>query len=289
MATRTDDRTKGGAKGGAARRRPAGTAQATTRRSIYDYSNDRLLPMELGQVASGFRVRRGFSLVYDGEHGLPAAVAHRAVATVNTWLVQHAAARFQLARSGKWESSLDVHGKKAVGNFIGRAFCDNVQDITWPSPDGLRNTPIDSGCPDLIPARYSGGDHEWTQFRKGGIEVKATCGALRPGPKPGYGESRVSRLAGVTWSAHHPFSRRVLGLVWDYIAGVPQVVGAFYAGGLRAEDFGDCKPDLSKRSGNSTNAAAIKSSGRAKFQWVCAYDNDEYVECFRRVLPACGL
>jgi hypothetical protein len=265
-------------------------AHATTRRSIYDYSNDRLLPMELGQVASGFRVRRGFSLVYDGDQrGLPAAVAHRAVETVNTWLVQHAAARFQLARSGKWESSLDVHGKKAVGNFVGRAFCDNVQDITWQAPDGLRNTPIDSGCPDLIPARYSGGDHEWTRFQKGGIEVKATCGALRPGPKPGYGESRVSRLAGVTWSAHHPFSRRVLGLVWDYIAGVPQVVGAFYAGGLRAGDFGDCKPDLSRRSGNSTNAAAIKSSGRAKFQWVCVYDDDEYVECFRRVLPACGL
>lgn len=287
---------KGDTKARAGEKRRAvltlGTKASDPQRGMYDYTNDRLTPMYIGSPVSKLRVRRGFKLVYDrAGNSIPASVVHRAVLTTNAWLAQHMDTKFALAKSGKRVSSLDVHGRKAVGNFAGRAVCDNIQDITWGSPTGLRNTPIDAGCPDLIPAADAAGNHRWSQFRRGGIEVKATCGRLRAGAAKSlrYDDSRIERMSGVTWSAHHPHSTRVLGLLWDNVTGVPQIVAAFYATGLTVANFGNCKPDLSRRGGNSTNASAIKSRGIAKFGWVCVFDDRAYIDRIRHMMPGCGL
>jgi len=278
-------------------RKPSRTVRSTEQpdfrgRGIYQYTSERLLPMDTGSPVSKLKLNSKAKIVYDAKgRSISPAVVRKAIVTVNTWLAQHMDAKFALARSGKRVSSLDVHGRKAIGNFIGRALCDNIQDITWNYTAGLRNTPIDSGCPDLVPAEYHGGDYNWRQFRYGGVEVKATCGRLRPG-KAGelrYEDSRIDHLSSFTWSAHHASCRRILGLLWDNVAGVPQVVGAFYANSLTARNYGDCKPDLSGRSGNSTNAAAIKRAGLCKFDWVCVFDDQRYIEAVRRMLPSCGL
>jgi len=297
MPKATTTRTRGKTKG-KTKRNPTWRSVVVERpdgfqgRGIYQYTSERLLPMDTGSPVPDFRIRPGARLVYDAKgRSISPAVVRRALVAVNAWLAQHMDTKFALAKSGKRVSSLDVHGKKAIGNFIGRALCDNVQDITWHSKAGLRNTPIDSGCPDLIPADRYDGNYDWRRFRHGGIEVKVTCGRLKSGAAAElrYEDSRIAHLSGFTWMAHHPQSRRVLGLLWDNVRGIPQVVGAFFTNTLSASSYGNCKPDLSTRAGNSTNAGAIKRRGLDRFGWVCMYDDEQYIEAVRRMMPHCGL
>lgn len=263
-------------------------------RGIYDYSNDRLLPMELAAAEPRkIKTHRGFELVYDSKGNcIMSSVVQRSVATVNAWLVEKTRLQLPLARSGKRVSSLDVHGLKGIGNFIGRAICHNIQDITWHDENGLRNTPVDRGCPDLIPAQYveDGKDYDWAHFRKGGIEVKVTCGRVKKNAGLRYDESRLWHLDNnMPWSAHHPDSTRMLGLLWDYVDGVAQIVGVFYSNRLRQASYGDTKPNLKKRAGNTTNCGALNRAAQHTFQWVCVRNDKVYISKIRQMLPMCGL
>lgn len=266
----------------------------TLPRGVYDYSNDRLLPMEPAAAAPRKnKARRGFRLAYDSKgSSIASSVVRQAITTTNGWLAECTRLQLPLARSGKRVSSLDVHGLKAVGNFIGRAMCHNIQDITWHDADGLRNTPVDRGCPDLVPAQYveDGKDHDWARFRKGGIEVKVTCGRVKKNVGLRYDESRLAHLDNnMPWSAHHPDSTRMLGLLWDYVEGVAQIVGAFYSDRLRRASYGDTKPNLKKRAGNTTNCGALNRAAQHTFQWVCVRNDKAYVGKIRQMLPMCGL
>ncbi len=266
----------------------------TLPRGVYDYSNDRLLPMEPATAEPRkTRARRGLKLVYDGKgNSITSSTVRQAAAAVNAWLSEYTRLQLPLARSGKRVSALDVLGLKAIGNLIGRALCHNIQDITWRDQDGLRNTPVDRGCPDLVPARYveDGKDHDWPHFKHGGIEVKVTCGRVKKNAGLRYDESRLTHLGNnMPWSAHHPDSTRMLGLLWDYVDGVAQIVGVFYSNRLRQASYGDTKPNLKKRAGNTTNCGALNRAAQHTFQWVCVRNDKAYISKIRQMLPACGL
>lgn len=266
----------------------------TLPRGVYDYSNDRLLPMEPAAAEPRKnKAHRGFKLMYDGKgNSVTSSVVRQAVATVNGWLAEKTRLRLPLARSGKQVSSLDVHGLKGIGNFIGRALCHNIQDITWHDANGLRNTPVDRGCPDLVPAKYveDGKDHDWPRFKKGGIEVKVTCGSLKKGSALRYDESRLDYIGNnMPWGAHHDGSTRMLGIFWDYVDGVAQIVGAFYSNRLRPSSYGETQPNLKKTAGNTTNRGGLNRAAQHTFKWVCVRNDKVYIDKIRRMLPQCGL
>ena len=266
----------------------------TQPRGVYDYSNDRLLPMEPAMAEpKKTRARRGYNLVYDNKgSSIGSSIIRQAMATTNAWLTEYTRLQLPLARTGKRVSALDVLGLKAIGNLIGRAMCHHIQDITWHDANGLRNTPVDRGCPDLVPAQYveDGKDYDWPRFKKGGIEVKVTCGSLKKGSTLRYDESRLEYIGNnMPWGAHHNDSTRMLGLLWDYVDGVAQIVGAFYSNRLRSSSYGETKPNLKKTSGNTTNRGGLNRAAQHTFQWVCVRNDKAYVDKIRKMLPECGL
>lgn len=299
-------------------------------RGIYKYSNDRLVPMNKPSVnrrrakdvakARDFKVNRGVSIIFD-EYGraTTAEIVLRSIIQVNADLVKHDQAMATLAGTGKRVSMLSIHGKKGVGNFIDRLVALNIADITWRDMEnGLRVTPIDRGCPDLVPVRYAKAfdagetpDDQgyWTHFEDGGIEIKTTCGQLKsssskilqdafPNGEITYDAARIEFLGSVTWSAHHPDSTRLLTFLWDNISGTPQIVAAFYADGLNPTDYchsssarAAAKRARSGKKAHPTNATSLNRSGKDKLRFVAILNDSRYIEKLRQrsFLPKSGI
>lgn len=267
-------------------------------RGMYAFTTDRLPPMKPNRrikpsrfaVVKDFAVNDRFKLSFDDVGGnISAEVVTHAIIATNGWLALHSMLELPLSKSGKMLSSLDVHGKKAIGNFIGRSVSYHVQDITWNDRRGLRCNPVDRGHPDLIPAWcMKENDFDWSRVPHG-IEIKTTCGRLscRAGTL-GFDESRIDHLASFTWASHHKDSKRILGTLWDYVMGAPQVVAVFYCDGLQKRDYTEqTDPTVSK--GHSTNSSSIRRRGRDKFKWVCVADDSRYVSRIRHILPMCSI
>lgn len=308
-------------------------------RGMYDYSNDRLVPMndslESRRTATDRALAKDFvvnpdlkKIVFDskGHFTVPDTII-RAAVQVNADCVKHHGCNATLARSGKRLSMLSVHGKKAIGNFIGRLLAMNIADIMRPDKaNGLRENPKDYGCPDLVPAEFVKKFEEarkalenrtkskklskavlkvllktyWSRFRHGGIEIKLTCGQLvsqnhgrrkasfAPHGEMPFDAPRIDVLSAISWSAHHDGSSRILGLLWDYVRGVPQIVAAFYAGDLTARDYGE-QGNPTATDGHTTNQTKIKRQGKDKFEFIFVLNDRRYVEAIRRFLPESGV
>ena len=299
-------------------------------RGMYEYSNDRLVPMNKPSVnrrrakdmakAADFKVNRSVTITFD-EHGraITTDTVLRSIIQVNADLVKHDRSMATLAGSGKRLSMLSIHGKKGVGNFIDRLIAMNIADITWrDAENGLRVTPIDRGCPDLVPIRFAkafeAGETPadqgfWTHFEHGGLEIKTTCGQLKPPTSKvlqdafpngeiTYDAARIEFLGSVTWSAHHPDSPRLLTFLWDNICGTPQIVAAFYSDALEPEDY--CKSSSARaaakraRSGKKahpTNAVSLKRCGKDKLRFIAVLNDSRYIDKLRQrsFLPKSGI
>ena len=299
-------------------------------RGMYEYSNDRLVPMNKPATnrrrakdvakASDFKVSRGVSITFD-EHGraITTDTVVRSIIQVNADLVKHDRSMATLAGSGKRVSMLSIHGKKGVGNFIDRLIAMNIADITWrDAEDGLRVTPIDRGCPDLVPVRFAKAfeagetpDDQgfWTHFEHGGLEIKTTCGQLKsptskilqdafPNGEITYDAARIEFLGSVTWSAHHPDSPRLLTFLWDNICGIPQIVAAFYSDAFEPEDYcsvssarAAAKRASSGKKAHPTNATSLNRRGKDKLRFVAVLNDSRYTEKLRQpsFLPKSGI
>lgn len=299
-------------------------------RGIYDYSNDRLVPMNRPSVrrrrakdvarAKDFKVNRDMPIIFD-EYGraTTAEIVLRSIIQVNADLVKHDQVMATLAGTGKRVSMLSIHGKKGVGNFIDRLLAMNIADITWRDMEnGLRVTPIDRGCPDLVPIRFAKAfeagetpDDQgyWTHFEDGGIEIKTTCGTLKPKTSKilqaafpngeiTYDATKIEFLGSVTWSAHHPDSTRLLTFLWDNISGTPQIVAAFYADDLKPADYcrsrsarAAAKRASSGKKAHPTNATSLNRRGKDKLRFVAVLNDSRYTEKLRQpsFLPKSGI
>jgi hypothetical protein len=75
----------------------------------------------------------------------------------------------------------------------------------------------EKGYPDLIPSNIDKNNTIGNGRYKSGAQIKITC--------------RDS------WAAHHPNVKNLLGGIWNYLDGIPQVVGLFYIDELTEDDF----------------------------------------------------
>jgi len=46
--------------------------------------------------------------------------------------------------------------------------------------------------------------------------------------KPNIGEQRIQVLRAYDWKAHHRDTNALMGILWDFIDGVPRIVAVFF-------------------------------------------------------------
>lgn len=180
-----------------------------------------------------------------------------------------------------------------VGEYLGRC----IQQI---SDGNLHSNLHQDGYPDLLltntPTRkkyfkslysvingkkYPHDKASFSPYRYGGIEVKATCGSTPPAnkiPKPLIGEQRISLINSFDWKAHHRETNNLIGVLWDFIDGVPTIVAVFYRNNLVPDDWGKIvKPK--DGGGRTTSVSIMRGKGIKKMcaGWIAVINDIKYI------------
>ena len=195
-----------------------------------------------------------------------------------------------------------ILGLRNLSAFVGELVAGAVERVAG---DQLRPNPHQDGYPDLL-LMDDIGRREWERleragrlsdkspfspFAGGGIEVKATCGAI-PTPKeaerrgikrPMPGDERVGALTGYDWKAHHRETNHLLGVLWDFAAGRPRIAALFYSDELDAEDWSEIVQPR-EGGGKTTSVSIMRPSGIRKMYagWICVIDDDRYANFLNR-------
>ena len=102
--------------------------------------------------------------------------------------------------------------------------------------------------------------------------------------KPDIGDTRISFLTGYDWKAHHRETNNLLGIIWDFINGVPRIVAVCYSNKLIEEDWGKIiKP---KEGGGRTTSVSIMTREGVKkmYDGMLAVNNKDnrYIDFFNK-------
>lgn len=171
---------------------------------------------------------------------------------------------------------------KTTSAIIGAIFCDTLASLT----DSIVN-PIEKGHPDIIPPNAANATEEQLRKYPEGLEIKCTVGNIVQGANLRAGETRIQKLTGVTWQAHHREVKALLGLVWDFVNdghsfNYPVITGTFYTNNLIEDDWGA----VSGTTGRNTKVSGMKASGKHKMGagWVSLIDDPAYLERYKSLL-----
>ncbi len=191
----------------------------------------------------------------------------------------------------------EIMGMRNLSGMVGEYFGKSIQRF---SNGNLHSNLHQDGYPDLLltntPSRkeyfeslysvlngkkYPHNKASFSPFRYGGIEVKATCGSTPPAsqiPKPLIGEQRISLINSFDWKAHHRETNNLLGILWDFIDGVPTIVAAFYRNDLTPNDWGNIVQPK-EGGGRTTSVSIMNSMGIRKMcaGWIAVIDAPIYV------------
>ncbi|WP_218576495.1 hypothetical protein [Stutzerimonas degradans] len=188
-----------------------------------------------------------------------------------------------------------VLGMRNLSAFIGELYAASLIEVTGHS---YRKNPHQDGYPDLL-LMDGPGIQCWNELEKagrlrdkapfspfpnGGIEVKATCGAVpnaekcrRKGleGKPAIGEQRIGVMDNYDWKAHHQETNNLASILWDFIDGLPRIAAVFFCPSLEVNDWGEIvKP---RDGGGRTTSVSIMTKGgvRKMYEsWVAIYEDD---------------
>lgn len=189
-----------------------------------------------------------------------------------------------------------ILGMRNLSAFVGEVFARALSKVS----DGLFiSNPHQDGYPDLLLMDARGlAEYErladsrrdklpFSPFVTGGIEVKATCGSV-PTPKvlatrglekPGMGDERIDLMTSYDWKAHHRDTNNLLGLLWDFVNGLPTIVAVFYSAELTEEDWGRIVQP--KEGGGRTTSVSIMGRTGIKKMYdgcLCVIDDERYVD-----------
>lgn len=193
----------------------------------------------------------------------------------------------------------EVLGMRNLSGTVGEYLCHSIQRF---SSERLVNNPHQDGYPDLLlidneikmdylksicslteDNRLSPNSKaDFSPFKYGGIEVKATCGSTPPAskvPKPMIGEQRIRLMNKFDWKAHHRDTNNLVGIIWDFINKVPTIVACFYRNDLTESDWGNIVQP--KKGGGRTTSVSIMNAGGIKKMahgWIAVIDDSSYIE-----------
>lgn len=189
----------------------------------------------------------------------------------------------------------EILGMRNLSAFVGEVF---AAAMSSESPDLLLKNPHQDGYPDLLLLDKSGRElyeklsknlkdkSPFSPFATGGLEIKASVGST-PSPKvlskkgldkPAIGEQRIELLNGYDWKAHHRETNNLLGILWDFIEGIPCVTAVFYSSDLEESDWGKIVQPKSG-GGRTTSVSIMTRSGISKMYagWICVLEDSRYV------------
>ena len=192
----------------------------------------------------------------------------------------------------------DTLGMRNLSGMVGEVFVKSVQRF---SGNTLSMNLHQDGYPDLLLTdtkekrnyyqslfqeiegkKYPKNKENFSPFKYGGIEIKATCGSTPPANKtvkPAIGDQRIHVVTGFDWKAHHRDTNNLLSVLWDFINGVPTVVAAFYRNDLRVADWSNIvKPK--DGGGRTTSVSIMTRTGVSKMckGWIAVMDDSLYIE-----------
>ena len=165
-------------------------------------------------------------------------------------------------------------GMRNLSAFVGAVFATELAEVS----DGLLLlNPHQDGYPDLLLMDERGrralaaaaprSKEPFSPFATGGIEIKATCGdvpteavlARRGRRKPAIGEARVELITSFNWKAHHRETNHLVGLLWDFVEGLPAITAITYSDALTESDWGAIVTP--REGGGRTTSVSIMSRG----------------------------
>jgi hypothetical protein len=174
---------------------------------------------------------------------------------------------------------------KTTSSIIGAVFAAEIANRS----EGIVN-PIEKGHPDVVPVSAEHATEEKLRNFGEGLEIKCTIGNVVQGSNLKTGQSRLDRISGITWQAHHQEVDALLGLVWDFVQTsdrndglfFPAITGAFYSVDLTPSDWGA----ISGTTGRNTKVSGMRSSGKQKMGlgWVLLADDSKYISRYTRLL-----
>lgn len=186
----------------------------------------------------------------------------------------------------------EILGMRNLSSFIGEIFAASIIKHN----DLFIKNPHQDGYPDLLLMDEKGKQlwknldgklkekQPFSPFANGGIEIKATVGSV-PSPnekkgivKPEIGDQRINVLKGYDWKAHHRDTNNLMGILWDFIDGVPRIVSVFFGGNLEIEDWGKIiQPKVG--GGKTTSVSIMTRIGVKKMYDGCIFviDDKKYI------------
>ncbi len=190
-----------------------------------------------------------------------------------------------------------ILGMRNLSSFIGELFANS---LAKKSKDRFIRNPHQDGYPDLllmdeqgiklyeeITARGGIRDKSpFSPFPNSGIEVKATCGSV-PTPtqcasrgieKPDMGETRIEVMLGYDWKAHHRETKNLVGILWDFLDGVPRIVAVFFGNNMKESDWGRIVQP--REGGGRTTSVSIMTRlgvNEMYMNWIAVIKDPRYV------------
>jgi hypothetical protein len=191
-----------------------------------------------------------------------------------------------------------ILGMRNLSAFIGELF---AKSLAKESNNRFIKNPHQDGYPDLLLMDKSGiklyeeikargglrDKSPFSPFPNGGIEIKATCGSV-PTPtqcaklgieKPDMGETRIAVMRGYDWKAHHRETNNLVGILWDFLDGVPHIVAVFFGNTLTENDWGKIVQPK-EGGGRTTSVSIMPRSGVNKMyqNWIAVKEDHRYVK-----------
>jgi hypothetical protein len=191
----------------------------------------------------------------------------------------------------------EILGMRNLSAFIGELYVKSFERIS----DGeYLSNPHQDGYPDLLLMDTNGRDifnelknlgesfskAPFSPFENGGIEVKATVGSV-PTPaqcakkgltKPQLGDTRIHLMKSYDWKAHHRETNNLLGIIWDFINGIPRITAIFFSPNLNKEDWSAIVTPK-EGGGRTTSVSIMKRHGVRKMydNWICVLEDENYI------------
>lgn len=215
-----------------------------------------------------------------------------------------------LAAVGLWRTHLhalhqrspvnlfEILGMRNLSAFVGEMYTASLLAVAG---DKLLKNPHQDGSPDLLLRDAEGqalldalkmdqrmeDKAPFSPFPGGGLEIKATCGAV-PSPaqcrelgwaRPGLGDTRLHLLQSYDWKAHHRETINLVGLVWDFHERLPEIVGIFFGNRLESADW---SPVVQPKEGGgrTTSVSVLKRRGVRKMYENWLLVREDYLEFF---------
>lgn len=170
--------------------------------------------------------------------------------------------------------------KKSDGRFIGNPHPEGSPDLLLMDADGealLAQLKAQVGLKDKS---------AFAPFAGGGVEVKATCGAIfsaaqcarRGCLRPGLGENRIEVMRAYEWRTHNLANAPLLALLWDFIDGAPHVVAVFFGNHLSL-------PAPVPAAGGRRSASTLLSRTHVRDlydNWIAVRNDPRYIDFIDR-------